>query len=215
MSDHVCGPRVRLLSLRGCEVLKPEITRLSYTWINQDRKSVQLAAPTYIDYVMTWVQNLLDDEATFPTKSGTSLYRVRLYRTMNMVLQVTTFHPPSPLRSSTSIANCFASLRTSTTPTTRKSFICVLSHTSTRFSRISLHLAASTSSLTSRTFGERRALPLLVLARSGNAGGRWVSLRAEGDQERPRSSFGYTYIRLLIFCGIPYLCTFYFTATNS
>ncbi|VDB91846.1 unnamed protein product [Peniophora sp. CBMAI 1063] len=43
---------------------------LSYTWINQDRKSVQLAAPTYIDYVMTWVQNLLDDEATFPTKSG-------------------------------------------------------------------------------------------------------------------------------------------------
>ncbi|KAI0036579.1 Mob1/phocein [Vararia minispora EC-137] len=43
---------------------------LSYTWINQDRKSVQLAAPTYIDYVMTWVQNLLDDEGTFPTKSG-------------------------------------------------------------------------------------------------------------------------------------------------
>jgi MOB kinase activator 1 len=45
-------------------------TRLNYTWINQDRKSVQLAAPTYIDYVMTWIQNLLDDEGTFPTKSG-------------------------------------------------------------------------------------------------------------------------------------------------
>ena len=44
--------------------------RLNYTWINQDRKSVQLPAPTYIDYVMTWVQNLLDDENTFPTKSG-------------------------------------------------------------------------------------------------------------------------------------------------
>lgn len=43
---------------------------LNYTWINQDRKSVQLPAPTYIDYVMTWVQNLLDDESTFPTKSG-------------------------------------------------------------------------------------------------------------------------------------------------
>lgn len=43
---------------------------LNYTWINQDRKSVHLAAPTYIDYVMTWVQNLLDDEGTFPTKSG-------------------------------------------------------------------------------------------------------------------------------------------------
>ncbi|KAL0578163.1 Maintenance of ploidy protein mob2 [Marasmius crinis-equi] len=43
---------------------------LNYTWINQDRKSVNLPAPTYIDYVMTWVQNLLDDENVFPTKSG-------------------------------------------------------------------------------------------------------------------------------------------------
>lgn len=45
---------------------------LNYTWINQDRKSVQLPAPTYVDYVMTWVQNLLDDENVFPTKSGAS-----------------------------------------------------------------------------------------------------------------------------------------------
>jgi hypothetical protein len=45
--------------------------RLHYTWINQDRKSINLTAPTYIDYVMTWVQNLLDDGKTFPTKSGT------------------------------------------------------------------------------------------------------------------------------------------------
>ncbi|KAF8645113.1 hypothetical protein AX16_007942 [Volvariella volvacea WC 439] len=43
---------------------------LSYTWINQDRKHIQLPAPTYIDYVMTWVQNLLDDNTMFPTKSG-------------------------------------------------------------------------------------------------------------------------------------------------
>ena len=48
----------------------PLFGRLNYTWINQDRKSVQLPAPTYIDYVMTWVQNLLDDENNFPTKSG-------------------------------------------------------------------------------------------------------------------------------------------------
>ncbi|KAJ7600943.1 Mob1/phocein [Mycena floridula] len=43
---------------------------LNYTWINHDRKSVQLPAPTYIDYVMTWVQNLLDDETVFPTRAG-------------------------------------------------------------------------------------------------------------------------------------------------
>ncbi|KAG6828166.1 hypothetical protein H0H92_008934 [Tricholoma furcatifolium] len=43
---------------------------LNYTWINQDRKNVHLPAPTYIDYVMTWIQNLLDDDKTFPTKAG-------------------------------------------------------------------------------------------------------------------------------------------------
>lgn len=44
--------------------------RLDYTWIDQNRKQVKLAAPTYIDYVMTWVQNMLDDENVFPTKAG-------------------------------------------------------------------------------------------------------------------------------------------------
>ncbi|KAH6903437.1 Mob1/phocein [Coprinopsis sp. MPI-PUGE-AT-0042] len=37
---------------------------LSYTWINQDRKSVHLPAPTYIDYVMTWGKISLQ---TFPS----------------------------------------------------------------------------------------------------------------------------------------------------
>jgi len=54
---------------QSCPVMSAGAT-LNYTWINQDRKSVQLPAPTYIDYVMTWVQNLLDDDNTFPTKSG-------------------------------------------------------------------------------------------------------------------------------------------------
>ncbi|KAL5524661.1 MOB2 [Sanghuangporus sanghuang] len=43
---------------------------LDYTWIDQNRKQVKLSAPTYIDYVMTWVQNMLDDETIFPTKAG-------------------------------------------------------------------------------------------------------------------------------------------------
>ena len=57
----------RSLTLTCCRLGK---YRLNYTWINHDRKSVNLAAPTYIDYVMTWIQNLLNDEATFPTKAG-------------------------------------------------------------------------------------------------------------------------------------------------
>jgi len=54
---------------QSCPTMSAGAT-LNYTWINQDRKSVQLPAPTYIDYVMTWVQNPLDDDNTFPTKSG-------------------------------------------------------------------------------------------------------------------------------------------------
>lgn len=33
---------------------------------------VRLPAPAYIDYVFSWVQSLLDDENTFPTKNGSS-----------------------------------------------------------------------------------------------------------------------------------------------
>ena len=69
MPLHVC--RSQVCTLRNLFARMDSCaTSLNYTWINQDRKSVQLPAPTYIDYVMTWVQNLLDDETVFPTKSG-------------------------------------------------------------------------------------------------------------------------------------------------
>jgi MOB kinase activator 1 len=71
LSDDVSRLDVCCLS-RPCPIIccSSLKRRLNYTWINQDRKSVHLPAPTYIDYVMTWVQNLLDDENSFPTKSG-------------------------------------------------------------------------------------------------------------------------------------------------
>ncbi|KAH8824022.1 Mob1/phocein [Flagelloscypha sp. PMI_526] len=49
---------------------------LSYTWINQHRKSVHLPAPSYIDYVLTWIQNLLHTPTSssapvvFPTSAN-------------------------------------------------------------------------------------------------------------------------------------------------
>lgn len=49
------------------------IHRLNYVWTHQGGKQALLPAPTYIDYVMTSIQNLVDDENTFPTKSSTSL----------------------------------------------------------------------------------------------------------------------------------------------
>ncbi|CDZ98450.1 Cell cycle-associated protein Mob1-1 [Phaffia rhodozyma] len=43
---------------------------VEFTWVDNNKRSVRLPAPTYIDYVFTWVQGLLDDENTFPTKTG-------------------------------------------------------------------------------------------------------------------------------------------------
>lgn len=46
------------------------VGRLNYVWIHQGGKQANLPAPTYIDYVMTSIQNLIDDEKIFPTKSS-------------------------------------------------------------------------------------------------------------------------------------------------
>jgi MOB kinase activator 1 len=34
------------------------------------KKPVKISAPEYVDYLMTWVQNQLDDESIFPSKIG-------------------------------------------------------------------------------------------------------------------------------------------------
>jgi len=43
---------------------------LNWNWVNQNGKQVSLPAPTYIDMVMSSIQNLLNDENHFPTKSS-------------------------------------------------------------------------------------------------------------------------------------------------
>ncbi|KAG6853924.1 hypothetical protein C0991_012414 [Blastosporella zonata] len=43
---------------------------LNYNWTSQGGKQVALSAPTYIDSVMSSIQNLLEDEHVFPTKSN-------------------------------------------------------------------------------------------------------------------------------------------------
>jgi len=44
--------------------------QLVYTWVDANHKHVKLPAATYIDYVFTWVEHLLQDPAIFPTKAG-------------------------------------------------------------------------------------------------------------------------------------------------
>ncbi|KAJ2607519.1 Maintenance of ploidy protein mob2 [Coemansia sp. RSA 1365] len=41
-----------------------------YTWTDTQRKTIKLAAPQYIDYVLSQIQTTLDDERVFPTKIG-------------------------------------------------------------------------------------------------------------------------------------------------
>ena len=52
-----------------CEII---FFLLQYHWAdgNQVKKPIKCSAPKYIDFLMTWVQDQLDDEALFPSKIG-------------------------------------------------------------------------------------------------------------------------------------------------
>src|ERR1700722_15825351 len=49
-------------------------TRYEYLWEDgvKYRRPTKLPAPQYVDALMNWVQNLLDDEAVFPNKIGST-----------------------------------------------------------------------------------------------------------------------------------------------
>jgi MOB kinase activator 1 len=71
--------------------------RLNYVWIHQGGKQATLPAPTYIDYVMTSIQNLIDDEKIFPTKSSRCLRKKESdILTKFPVVQDQAFHPSFP-----------------------------------------------------------------------------------------------------------------------
>jgi len=46
--------------------------KYEYHWADGTtvKKAIKVSAPEYVDYLMTWVQNQLDDEAIFPSKIG-------------------------------------------------------------------------------------------------------------------------------------------------
>ena len=46
--------------------------RYEYHWADGTtiKKPIKCSAPKYIDYLMTWVQDQLDDETLFPSKIG-------------------------------------------------------------------------------------------------------------------------------------------------
>lgn len=44
--------------------------RTNYLWIDSTGQAVNLPAGQYIDFVLTWISNKLNDQSVFPTKSG-------------------------------------------------------------------------------------------------------------------------------------------------
>ena len=48
------------------------LCRYEYHWADGTniKKPIKCSAPKYIDYLMTWVQDQLDDETLFPSKIG-------------------------------------------------------------------------------------------------------------------------------------------------
>lgn len=42
----------------------------TYLWFDEKGKKTRVAAPQYIDYVMTFIQKTISDETIFPTKYG-------------------------------------------------------------------------------------------------------------------------------------------------
>lgn len=51
---------------------------VEYTWSDSLSKKVRLSAPQYIDYMTTSIENTLNDESIFPTKSGRENKKVRM-----------------------------------------------------------------------------------------------------------------------------------------
>lgn len=51
--------------------------KYEYHWADGHtvKKPIKCSAPKYIDYLMTWVQDQLDDETLFPSKIGEFLWR--------------------------------------------------------------------------------------------------------------------------------------------
>ena len=67
--NHFYGVLTDFCTLQNCPTMSAGPT-LNFLWPDQNQRLVSLPAPTYIDFVMSWLQKLLDDEGVFPTKSG-------------------------------------------------------------------------------------------------------------------------------------------------
>lgn len=61
-----------LLASDGEEMLIVCLCSFEYHWADgvTIKKPIKVPAQQYVDYLMTWVQGQMDDEAIFPSKQG-------------------------------------------------------------------------------------------------------------------------------------------------
>ncbi|KAF9169010.1 Maintenance of ploidy protein mob2 [Mortierella sp. AD011] len=57
-------------TLRDCPTMSAGPGGFEYLWMDGHKKTSRVPAPQYIDFVMSWIQTLVNDENTFPTKDG-------------------------------------------------------------------------------------------------------------------------------------------------
>uniref|UniRef100_A0AAZ3QZP0 MOB kinase activator 1B n=1 Tax=Oncorhynchus tshawytscha TaxID=74940 RepID=A0AAZ3QZP0_ONCTS len=70
--------------------------KYEYHWADGTniKKPIKCSAPKYIDYLMTWVQDQLDDETLFPSKIGMSLYLdTIIYQNTSSLFNLYTLYP--------------------------------------------------------------------------------------------------------------------------
>jgi hypothetical protein len=70
--NNVSWPQVRTVRVNHLS-LADTTNRFEYLWEDgvKYKRPTKLAAPDYVDALMNWVQNLIDDESVFPNKIGT------------------------------------------------------------------------------------------------------------------------------------------------
>lgn len=70
--------------------------KYEYHWADGQtvKKPIKCSAPKYIDYLMTWVQDQLDDENLFPSKIGKSIYHKRWLQNVVTTCVLQVFHSP-------------------------------------------------------------------------------------------------------------------------
>lgn len=55
--------------------------KYEYHWADGHtfKKPIKCSAPKYVDYLMTWVQDQLDDETIFPSKIGKEQSKAKFF----------------------------------------------------------------------------------------------------------------------------------------